>query len=194
MPLSKDFYKKPQECIIGQLSDMREDTGQYGPQVIVEVTPLGEMNPRMKGYNNTDGKAFNRRSGFQKFLAGFRKLGVDPETTELIGKIIRVDLISASFTNDQGDEQDYDIWKVTKIYSTESDALDALQAMESSAPSTEPVIVAAEALGGISVDVLTKAKTVWGAMNQDEAAFKSIAPGSWPGVDVDALIAAIKAG
>lgn len=193
MPLSKEYYKKPQECIIGQLTDMREDTGRFGPQVIVEVTPLGEMNPRMKGFNNTDGKAFGRRSGFQKFLSGFRKLGFDPASTELIGKIVRVDLISASFTNDQGDEQDYDIWKVTKVYPNESDALEDLQAMESTSPATEPMVQAAESLGGISVDVLTKAKTVWQAMNQDEAAFKSIAPGSWPGVDVDALITAIKA-
>ena len=194
MPIPSRAFDKPEEYIVGQITDIRDDPdGRFGPQVVVEITPLGEMNPRIKGFNNEGDKAYSsRRSGFQRFLAWMRKVGL-PEKTDPTGMIVKTQLVGRTGEID-GEERSWDDWKVVKIYTNESDALEDLQAMESTAPSTEPAVQAAEALGGITVDVLTKAKVVWSAMNQDEAAFKSIAPGSWPGVDVDALITAIKAG
>lgn len=195
MPIPSRAYDKPEEYFIGQITEIRDDPeGRFGPQVVVEITPLGEMNPRIKGFNNEGDKAYtSRRSGFQKFLKWMRKVGL-PEKTDPTGKIVKIQLISRESEID-GEMREWDDWKTVKIYTNESDALEDLQAMEANtvSESTEPTVQAAQALGGITVEILTEAKAAWDVL-KNETTFRSIAPGSYKGVDVDALVAAIKAG
>ena len=181
MPISNDYLVVPSEHLIGVIADLRDETGDYGPRIVLEFMPLGEENPRFQRYNAETARG--RRSGWQRMLKGLRGLGVDTsEANNIIGLIVNYQLIENTFTTEEGEERTYDVWKPVKVYENESAALVDLAAIVESAPADAPVT------GVIPAEVLESAKTVWGALN-DESAFRAI---TWPdGVDIDALVKAV---
>lgn len=183
MPISRDYLVPPSEHLIGVIADLRDETGDYGPRIVLEFMPLGEENPRFQRYNAETARS--RRSSWQRMLAGLRKLGVDTsEANNIIGLIVNFQLIENTFTTEEGEERTYDVWKPVKVYADESAALVDLAAIVESQPESTP----ADA-GGIPAEVLESAKAVWAAMGGKEDAFRAI---TWPeGVNVDDLVKAI---
>lgn len=183
MPISQDYLVPPSEHLIGVIVDLRDETGDYGPRIVVEFMPLGEENPRFQRYNAETARG--RRSGWQRMLKGLRGLGVDTSNANnIIGLIVNYQMIENTFTTDEGEERTYDVWKPIKVYENESAALVDLAAIVESAPKDT-----APAISGIPAEVLESAKAVWTAMNGQEAAFRAI---SWPeGVSVDDLVKAV---
>jgi len=190
MPISMDYFKVPKEFIIGGISDIREDEGQFGPQIVLEITPLGETTPRLKWYNAQT--ATNRRSGWQRFLKGLREIGLDTTSREtIINQIVKIEMVESSFTTAEGEDRTFDVWKPVKLYTSESDALEDLAAMEIPdvpGPSSEP---APATPTGIDPKSLEDAQRVWKAVEHDEDVFRSVAVSSWPDVDVDELLKAL---
>lgn len=185
MPISTDFLKVPTEYMIGQVIDLREDEGDYGPQLVVEFLPLGAEEPRLKWYNAAT--AHGRRSGWQRFLKALRAVGVDTtDPNNIIGAIVKIQLVENSFTVGPGEERTYDVWKAIRLYDTETEALEDLaEITEAQGESTTP------APSGIDPDVLEAAKTVFTALGKNVDAFTPVAASSWPGVDTKALVAAV---
>jgi len=181
MPISKDYLVPPSEHLIGVIADLRDETGDFGPRIVLEFVPLGEENPRFQRYNAETARS--RRSGWQRMLAGLRKLGVDTsEANNIIGLIVDYQLVENTFTTEEGEERTYDVWKPVKVYENEAAALVDLAAIVESQPESTP------ATSTIPKEVLESAKVVWSALN-DESAFRAI---TWPeNVDVDALVKAV---
>lgn len=182
MPISNDYLVVPSEHLIGVIADLRDETGDYGPRIVLELMPLGEENPRFKRFNAETARS--RRSGWQRMLKGLRNLGVDTsDANNIIGLIVNYQMIENVFTDDQGEERTYDTWKPVKVYENEAAALVDLAAIADAAPSA-PIPTS-----GIPAEVLESAKAVWTAMGGKEDAFRAI---SWPeGVDVDDLVKAV---
>ena len=179
MPISNDYLVAPSEHLIGVIVDLRDETGDFGPRLVMEFMPLGEENPRFKRYNAETARS--RRSGWQRMLKGLRGLGVDTsDANKIIGLIIKYQMIENTFTSDEGEERTYDVWKPVKVYENESAALVDLAAIVESQPES------AAPVSSIPTGVLEQAKVVWAAMDGNEDAFRSI---GWPeGVDVDELV------
>jgi len=189
MPISADYFKVPKEFLIGILSDVREDEGKFGPQIVVELTPLGETNPRFAWFNART--AHGRRSKWQEFLTNLRKINVDTsDANKLIGLVLKIELVENSFINDEGIEQSYDKWVPRRVYASESDALEDLAAME--IPDVPgPTIPVPIAPTGIDPKSLEDAQRVWKAVEHNEDVFRSVAVSSWPDVDVEELLKAL---
>lgn len=182
MPISKDYLVPPLEHLIGVIVDLRDETGDYGPRIVLEFMPLGEENPRFKRYNAETARG--RRSGWQRMLKGLRNLGVDTsDANNIIGLITNFQMIENTFTTDEGEERTFDVWKPVKVYPDESAALADLAAIVESTPES------ISAASGIPAEVLESAKAVWAAMDGKEDAFRAI---QWPeGVSVDELVKAV---
>ena len=182
MPISNDYLVPPSEHLIGVIVDLREETGDFGPRLVLEFMPLGEENPRFKQYNALTARG--RRSGWQRMLKGLRNLGVDTsDPNKIIGLIVNYQMVENTFTTDEGEERTFDVWKPVKVYENESAALTDLAAIVESQPES------AAPVSSIPKDVLESAKAVWVAMDGKEDAFRSI---GWPeGVDVDELVKAV---
>lgn len=181
MPISKDYLVPPSEHLIGVIVDLRDETGDFGPRLVLEFMPLGEENPRFKRFNAETARS--RRSGWQRMLKGLRGLGVDTsDANNIIGLIVNYQMIENTFTTDEGEERTFDVWKPVKVYADESAALVDLAAIVESQPKSIPV-------SSIPAEVLESAKAVWVAMDGKEDAFRSI---GWPeGVNVDDLVKAV---
>jgi len=184
MPISNDFLKVPTEHMIGQVIDLREDEGDYGPQLVVEFLPLGAEEPRLKWYNAAT--AHGRRSGWQRFLKALRAVGVDTtDPNNIIGAIVKIQLVENSFTGTDGEERTYDVWKAVRLYESETEALEDLAEITEAQGESTP------APTGIDAEILEAAKTVFAALGKNVDAFTPVAASSWPGVDTKALVAAV---
>ena len=181
MPISSDYLVPPSEHLIGVIVDLRDETGDFGPRLVLEFMPLGEENPRFKRYNAETARS--RRSGWQRMLKGLRGLHVDTsDANNIIGLIVNYQMIENTFTTDEGEERTFDVWKPVKVYENESAALVDLAAIVESQPESTPA-------SSIPAEVLESAKAVWVAMDGKEDAFRSI---GWPeGVNVDDLVKAV---
>jgi len=184
MPISNDYLKVPTEYMIGQIVDLREDEGDYGPQLVVEFLSLGAEEPRLKWYNAAT--AHGRRSGWQRFLKALRTVGMDTtDPNNIIGAILKIQLVENSFTGTDGEERTYDVWKAVRLYESEAEALEDLAEITEAQGESTP------APTGIDPEILEAAKTVYAALGKNVDAFKPVAASSWPGVDTEALVAAV---
>lgn len=184
MPISTDFLKVPTEYMIGQVVDLREDEGNYGPQLVVEFLPLGADSPRLKWYNAAT--AHKRRSGWQRFLKALRAVNVDTtDPNNIIGAILKIQLVENSFIGADGEERTFDVWKAIRLYESETEALEDLAEITEAQGESTP------APTGIDPEILEAAKTVFVALGKSVDAFKPVAASSWPGVDTEALVAAV---
>lgn len=185
MPISNDYLKVPTEHMIGQIVDLREDEGDYGPQLVVEFLPLGAENPRLKWYNAAT--AHKQRSGWQRFLKALRAVDLDTEDqNNIIGAVVKFQIVMNSFTGSDGEERTYDVWKAVRLYESEAEALEDLaEITEAQGESATP------APTGIDAEILEAAKTVFAALGENVDAFTPVAVSSWPGVDTKALVAAV---
>lgn len=184
MPISSDYLAVPSEHIIGVIADLRDETTEFGPKIVMEVMPLGEENPRFKRYNQDTARS--RKSDWQKMLKKFRLLDVDTsDANNIIGLIVNFEMVEHTFEDrDTGEERSYDTWKPVRVYENESDALVDLAAIADAAPAESTPVIS-----GIPAEVLESAKAVWAAMDGKEDAFRAI---QWPeGVDVDDLVKAV---
>jgi len=185
MPISNDFLKVPAEFMIGQIVDLNEGEGNFGPQIIVEFLPLGAENPRLKWYNALT--AHKQRGGWQRFLKTLRTVNVDTDDqNNIIGAVVKIQIVMAPpFIGDDGEERTYDIWKAVRLYESEAEALEDLAEITEAQGESTP------APTGIDAEILEAAKLVFTALGKNVETFTPVAAETWPGVDTKALVAAV---
>jgi hypothetical protein len=203
MPLDNAYFKEPLEYITGSVQSVttKDSERGFGKQIVVEFLPIGETVNRLIFFNAD--KAMNRRSGWQQWIRSFKSIGVNlTGPNDLEGKFFTFQLIMQNFQI-EGKDVTKDFWKPVRAHATEDDAQAASieyaeKASEAAATGPEaaeseaqPVVAPAQPQ--FTKDFLNSALTIYKGVGQNVDTFMVVVKQTYPGLDYDALLAAVKA-
>ena len=186
------------ERVWGRFTNLRMEDSDWGRTIILEVLPIGEQTPRFIFFRMRADKAPDRRSKWARFLAKLQKAGLSATGwNDLQGRYARFRITDHTSTID-GEEVNWEEWVPEAVFLTEAEAVMDMQAtganitvVPAATTDTAPTPAAPKA-PAIDPQVLAVAKSTWAAIGSNEDAFRTIAAASWPEVDVEALLAAVK--
>lgn len=201
MSLESLFQEAP-DIVIGKITDVGVQSGDYGPQVVIELTPLGGQLPRTIYFA---AKA-TRQSKWRRWISsknqGWPSVGVTPTKKEdLLGIIAKFKLEDSEYTIPNRDTGEDEIrtstfWRPMAVFTDESSAMKDPDYKEAGDEipfdDVDDSSAAAEPADFPSAALLEKATQLWDALDKD--VFRNLAVESWPEVteeNIDALIAAL---
>jgi len=177
-----EYFKKRQEFIIGQITNLSLTEQEYGPRIVVEITPIGETTPTLLFFSAST----HRRSKWQRWLSMMRKLNPNINSAnDLIKQIVKLELIEETY-NVEGNSQISEFWVPRKIYTSEAEAL----ADSDFVPAGERLgLRPTETKAALPPEIVMAAKALYANLH-DVNAFRIVAGQSWPQYNVEELIAA----
>lgn len=193
MTISQSYFEERPERMVCSIQDIREQDGDYGNQIVVEVLPVGESVARPIFFTAST----SPRSKWIKWLKAWQDVGIKPEgPDDLIDTIVMLEQVVQSYTI-EGESVDSTFWKPVKTYDSEADAMpDADRLRQGATPSVEESMesdaVAPEGPAEITDDLVEEARGVYEALGSDDEKFMSVAESSYEGYDLDALLEAVK--
>jgi len=188
---SSYFEEQPQRLICS-VQEVREQEGDFGPQIVVEILPLGESVNRPLFFSASN--PTSSRSKWQKWLKSWKNVGVKPTSADdLVGKIVMLEEVVNQYKID-GDTVESSLWKPVKVYDSETDAIPDLDEISQGAtPSVDETMSAEEdvkQLTEITDELVEQASGVYEALGRDDEKFLRVAESSYS-VDPQELLDAI---
>jgi len=194
MTVDNKWFNEQPERYIGSVQEVREQEGDYGLQIVVEVLPLGESVARPIFFSASN----SPRSKWIKWLKTWADLGVRPEgPDDLVDKIVMLENVPRTYTID-GETRESNFYKPVKLYDSETDAipdLDELResgSMSTSSDSASPSPEAAPAQEEITDELVEQARVIFESLGSDPDKFLGVASSSW-NVDAEQLLEAVQA-
>lgn len=186
------FEERPERSIVS-VQEVRQDEADFGPQIVVEVLPLGETVNRPLFFSAKN--PTSPRSKWQKFLRAWKDIGVVASSADdLIGKIVMIEQVPQTFKIN-GDTVESTFPKPIKTYASEADAIPDLDELNQGSvdEATAVTETSTEPVSGITDEMVDTAATVYEALGGEDNQFLGVAESSYPGVDASALLDAVKA-
>jgi len=188
--IPESWLEPKPEVIIGRITDIRPDEGEYGRQIVVEIQPVNEQTPRIlffRGDNPT-----SPRSKWQRWLKALEEVGIPRDLDKMIGTIARFECL-ISYHNINGEERMSQFWKPTNVYPDEESALTAALAEFGEVDNVDTAAI--QAAAQIPDDVRTGVKALWDALDgvpNREDQFKNLVSTQYPDYPVADLMALVK--